>query len=99
MRPFLYDPAITNPLDVGRRDHMECVVEDIRSHRGPHQRSKIQFLVKWLNYPVEKTLGSLTSIFVILINFIIICVKNYSINNTVDFLTRNAIHEEFTSYF
>jgi Chromo (CHRromatin Organisation MOdifier) domain len=50
MKPFLYDPAITNPLDVASRDHMEYFVEDILSHRGPHQRSKIEFLVKWLNY-------------------------------------------------
>jgi hypothetical protein len=29
MKPFLYDPAITNPLDVARHDHMEYFVEDI----------------------------------------------------------------------
>jgi transposase InsO family protein len=54
MKPFLYDPAITNPLDVARRDHMEYFVEDILDHRGPHQRSKIEFLIKWLNYPSDK---------------------------------------------
>jgi hypothetical protein len=36
MKPFLYDPAITNPLDVERRDHMEYFVEEILSHRGSH---------------------------------------------------------------
>ena len=46
MKQFLYDPAITNPLDVARRDDMEYFVEDILDHRGPHQRSKIEFLVK-----------------------------------------------------
>jgi Chromo (CHRromatin Organisation MOdifier) domain len=51
MKPFLYDPAITNPLDFARRDHMEYFVEEIRSHRGPHQRSKIELLVKWIKYP------------------------------------------------
>jgi Chromo (CHRromatin Organisation MOdifier) domain len=51
MKPFPYDPAITNPLDVARRDHMEYFVKEIRSHRGSHQRSKIEFLVSWLNYP------------------------------------------------
>jgi hypothetical protein len=30
---------------------MEHFVEEIRSHRGPDQRSKIEFLVKWLNCP------------------------------------------------
>ena len=54
MKPFLYDPAITNPLDVARRDDMEYFVEDILDHRGPQQRSKIEFLVKWLNYPSDK---------------------------------------------
>jgi hypothetical protein len=51
MKPFLYDPAITNPLDVARRDHMEYFLEEVLSHRGLHQRFKIEFLVKWLNYP------------------------------------------------
>jgi Chromo (CHRromatin Organisation MOdifier) domain len=51
MKPFVHDPAITNPLDVTRRDHMEYFVEEILSPCGPHQRSKIEFLVKWLNYP------------------------------------------------
>ena len=54
MKPFLYDPAIRNPLAVARRDHMEYFIDDILSNRGPHQRSKIQVLVKWLNYPVDK---------------------------------------------
>jgi hypothetical protein len=36
MKLFLYDPAITNPLDVARRNHMEYFVEEILSHRGPH---------------------------------------------------------------
>jgi hypothetical protein len=43
MKPFLCDPAIANPLDVARRDHMEYFVQEIRSHRGPHQRSKYSF--------------------------------------------------------
>ena len=51
MKPFLYDPAITDPLDVARRDHMEYFVEEILAHRGPHTRSHIEFLVKWLSYP------------------------------------------------
>ena len=54
MKPFLYDPSITNPLDVARRDHMEYFVEEILEHRGQQQRSQIEFLVKWLNYPSDK---------------------------------------------
>ena len=74
MKPFLFDPTITNPLDVARRDHMEYFVEDILEHRGKHQRTQIEFLVKWLNYPSDKTLGNLTQVFVTLLNFMIICV-------------------------
>jgi Chromo (CHRromatin Organisation MOdifier) domain len=51
MKPFLYDPAITNPVDVARRDHMEFFVEKILYHRGLPKRSHIEFLVKWQDYP------------------------------------------------
>jgi Chromo (CHRromatin Organisation MOdifier) domain len=51
MKPILYDPAITNPLDVARCEHMEYFVEEILNRRGPYHRSKIEFLVKLLNYP------------------------------------------------
>jgi hypothetical protein len=51
MKPFLYDPAITNPVDVARRDHMEFFVDNILSHRGLPKRSHIEFLVKWQDYP------------------------------------------------
>ena len=54
MKPFLFDPSITNPLDVARRDHMEYSVEDILDHRGKHQRTHIEFSVKRLNYPSDK---------------------------------------------
>ena len=43
MKPFLFYPSITNPLDVARRDHMEYFVEDILDHRGKHQRTHIEF--------------------------------------------------------
>ena len=52
MKPFLFDPSIT--LDVARGDHMEYFVEDILEHRGKHQRTHVEFLVKWLNYPSDK---------------------------------------------
>ena len=54
MKPFLFDPSITNSLDVARRDYMEYFVEDILGHRGKHQRTHVEFLVKWLNYPSDK---------------------------------------------
>jgi transposase InsO family protein len=52
MKPFLFDPALTDPLDVARRDHMEFFVEAILDHRGNIRRkSTLEFYVKWLNYP------------------------------------------------
>ena len=54
MKPFLFDPSITNPLDVARRNQMEYFVEDILDDRGKHQRTHIEFFVKWLNYPSDK---------------------------------------------
>ena len=46
-----YDYAITDPLDVARRDYMVYFLEDILAHRGNHTHSQIDFLVKWLTYP------------------------------------------------
>ena len=48
---FLFDSAITNPIDVARRDRMEFFVESILDHRGNLSRMKeIEFLVRWLNF-------------------------------------------------
>jgi hypothetical protein len=52
MKQFLFDSAITDPLDVARRDHMEFFVEQILDHRGNiKRRTTLEFYVKWLNYP------------------------------------------------
>ena len=52
MKPFVFDPALIDPLDVARRDHMEFFVEAILDHRGDiKRRSLLEFYVKWLNYP------------------------------------------------
>jgi transposase InsO family protein len=51
MKQFLYDPNYVDPVDVARRDHMEFFVESIVSHRGNLNRSAIEFLVKWRDYP------------------------------------------------
>ena len=51
MKQFLYDPNLIDPVDVARRDHMEFFVESIVSHRGNLNRSAIEFLVKWRDYP------------------------------------------------
>ena len=51
MKPFLYDPAVTTPLDVARRDYMEFFVEAILDHKGNiKKKSELTFLVSWLGY-------------------------------------------------
>ena len=51
MKPFVFDPAIIDPLDVARRDHMEFFIDKILDHRGNLSRkTEIEFLVHWLHY-------------------------------------------------
>ena len=51
MKPFSYDPAVTNPVDVARRDYIEFFIEKILDHRGDLKRkTSLYFKVKWLDY-------------------------------------------------
>ena len=51
MKPFVFDPAIVDPVDIARRDYMEFFIEKILEHRGNLKRkTDLQFLVKWLGY-------------------------------------------------
>ena len=34
MKPFVFDSAIVDPMDVARRDYMEYFVDKILQHRG-----------------------------------------------------------------
>jgi hypothetical protein len=34
MKPFMYDPLKTNPLDVARKDYLEFFVEEILDMTG-----------------------------------------------------------------
>ena len=34
MKPFVFDPALIDHLDVARRDHMEFFVETVLGHKG-----------------------------------------------------------------
>jgi transposase InsO family protein len=55
MKPFLFDPAITDPQDVARHDYLEFFVENILEHRGNLKlKSTIEFHIKWLGYPEVK---------------------------------------------
>ena len=51
LKEFLYDPSVTNPLDVARRDHFEFFVESILDHRHTQSRTTSEFFVHWLETP------------------------------------------------
>ncbi len=51
LKHFLYDPAVSNPLDNARRDNMVFLVESILDHRGDIKRkTDLKFEVSWLGY-------------------------------------------------
>ena len=51
MKPFVFDSAIVDPVDVARRDYMEFFIEKILNHRGNLKlKTDIEFLVNWLGY-------------------------------------------------
>ena len=51
LRPFIFNPAVSQPMDTARRDYMEFFIEAIKEHRGDIKKlSSLTFLVKWLNY-------------------------------------------------
>jgi transposase InsO family protein len=51
MRPFHFDPSITDPLDIARRDYLEFFIEKVLDHRGyPKRKSSLEFLIQWMGY-------------------------------------------------
>ena len=54
LKEFIFNPHITDPKDIARRDYLEYFVESIVDHRGSTSRkSELHFYVKWLNYSEE----------------------------------------------
>ena len=48
LREFLYDPAITTPVDAAKRDDHQHTVEKVLKHRGvATNKTEMQFLVHW----------------------------------------------------
>ena len=46
MKPFVFDSALVDPLDIARLDQMEFFIEKISDHRGKmSQRKSLQFFV------------------------------------------------------
>jgi hypothetical protein len=51
MRPFNYDPLLTNPLDIPRKDYLEFYIEKILDMAGdPKKCSTLDFLIKCVGY-------------------------------------------------
>ena len=51
MKPFVFDSALVDPLDIARCDQMEFFIEKISDHRGKlSQRKSLQFFVSWMGY-------------------------------------------------
>ena len=51
MKPFVFDSAIVDPLDIARRDQMEFFIEKISDHREKLSQPKsLQFFVSWMGY-------------------------------------------------
>ena len=51
MKPFVFDAALVDPLDIARRDQMEFFIEKISDHRGKlGHRKSLQFFVSWIGY-------------------------------------------------
>ena len=54
MKPFVFDSAAVDPLNVARRDYMKYFVDKILQHRGnPKRSSNMKFEVGWLDYAPE----------------------------------------------
>jgi Chromo (CHRromatin Organisation MOdifier) domain len=51
MKPFIFDPSTTNPIDIARRDHLEFFVDKVFGHRRDVKSKRdLEFHVKWLDY-------------------------------------------------
>ena len=52
MKPFVFDCAIVDPLDIARRDQMEFFIEKVSDHRRKliTNRKSLQFFVSWMGY-------------------------------------------------
>jgi hypothetical protein len=48
---FNYDPLLTNPLDIARKDYLEFYIEKILEMAGDLEKcSTLDFLIKWVGY-------------------------------------------------
>ena len=51
MKPFLFNPLLTDPLDVARKDYLEFFIEKVLDIKGDIKKLKtLEFQIKWLEY-------------------------------------------------
>jgi hypothetical protein len=51
LRPFEYDPHVTDPIDIARRDEEYFIIEKVLAHRfkdGKQTRTSLEFHIKWM---------------------------------------------------
>ena len=54
LKPFVFDAALTDPLDVALRDYMEYFIDKILEYIGNlKKKTETEFLVSWLGYAQE----------------------------------------------
>jgi hypothetical protein len=56
IRPFIFDPLLTDPTDVARKDYLEFFIEAILKHSGSKtsKKSSLRFYIKWLGYDDDR---------------------------------------------
>jgi transposase InsO family protein len=56
IKPFLFDPLHTVPLDVARKDYLEFFIEAILKHSGnkSSKKTNLRFYIKWLGYDDDR---------------------------------------------
>jgi hypothetical protein len=51
LKPYVFDPLNTDPLDIARKDYLEFFIEKILAMSGDIKKvSTLDFHVKWLGY-------------------------------------------------
>ena len=56
IRPFIFDPLLTDPTDVARKDYLEFFIEAILKHSGSRtsKKTNLRFYIKWLGYDDDR---------------------------------------------
>jgi hypothetical protein len=51
LHPFHFDPSVSDPLDIARRDYLEFFIDKVLDHRcDPRRKTSLSFLIQWMGY-------------------------------------------------